>query len=103
MGNASTARRCAAELRRFANNATTSFGDNVYLTGNDAELCNWCTTTSGAVGRFVDPNYPTWLDVASLPASSTVQYKGSVTWDGGNNHRITTPSDGNTGSVTDNW
>ena len=92
------------------NNANTNFGDNVYVTGNDAELCNWCTTTSGATGRFVDPNYPTWFDVASLPASSTVQYKyiiihsdGSVTWDGGNNHQISTPSDGNTGSVTDNW
>ncbi|HET8895251.1 MAG TPA: alpha-amylase family glycosyl hydrolase [Gaiellaceae bacterium] len=92
------------------NNANTSFGDNVYLTGNNAELCNWCTTTSGAVGRFVDPNYPTWFDVASLPASSTVQYKyiiihsdGTVTWDGGNNHQISTPADGSTGSFTDNW
>jgi len=92
------------------NNANTNFGDNVYLTGNDAELCNWCTTTSGAVGRFVDPNYPTWFDVASLPASTAIQYKyiiihsdGTVTWEGGNNHQYTTPSSGNTGSVTDNW
>jgi Starch binding domain/IPT/TIG domain/Alpha amylase, catalytic domain len=92
------------------NNATTVFGDNVYLSGSVPELCSWCTTTSGTTGRFVDPNYPTWFDVASLPASTAVQYKyiiihsdGTVTWEGGLNHQFTTPADGSTGSVTDTW
>ncbi|MBX6385776.1 MAG: IPT/TIG domain-containing protein [Microbispora sp.] len=88
----------------------TNFGDNVYLTGNDAELSNWSTSAPSAIGRFLAPNYPTWFDVASVPASSTVQYKyiiirsdGSVIWEGGSNHQITTPASGSTGSVTDGW
>jgi glycosidase len=93
------------------NNAPpTNVGDNVYLTGNDAELSNWATTTGAAIGRFLAPNYPTWFGVASVPASTVIQYKyiviksdGTVTWEGGNNHQITTPAAGSTGFQTDNW
>jgi glycosidase len=91
------------------NNLTTSFGDNAYVTGNDAELSNWATTASAAIGRFPNPNYPSWTNVVSLPAGANVQYKyivihsdGTFTWESGSNHSYTVPSSG-VGSVSDNW
>jgi glycosidase len=91
------------------NNLTTSFGDNAYVTGNDAELSNWATTVDTAIGRFPNPSYPSWTDVVSLPAGAAVQYKyivihsdGTFTWESGSNHSYTVPSSG-VGSVSDNW
>jgi hypothetical protein len=92
------------------NNApSTSWGDNIYLTGDAAEMSDWSTDPAAAIGRLVDPSNPTWFCVASLPASTTVHYKyldikadSSVVWEGGSNHSYTTPSSG-VGSVTVNW
>ncbi len=79
----------------------TNVGDNVYLTGNDAELSNWSTTTSTAIGPADDPNYPNWFIMASVPACQTIQFKfiiitssGSVQWENGSNHSFTTPCSG---------
>jgi glycosidase len=79
----------------------TNYGDNVYLTGNDAELSNWNTTTNTAIGPMDDPNYPNWFIMASVPACQTIQFKfiiirsdGSVQWENGSNHSYTTPCSG---------
>lgn len=88
---------------------STSPGDEIYLTGNDDELGNWSTDTSVAIGPLLDPNYPTWFSMASVPTGATVQYKffikkadGSIVWEGGSNHTYTAPSSG-TGSVSVAW
>ncbi|MGQ0711346.1 MAG: glycoside hydrolase family 15 protein [Rhodoferax sp.] len=85
-------------------NASTSWGQWVYVTGNTSALGNWNTD----LGVPVDPStYPTWKNKVNLPASSSIQYKyyrknsdGSVTWEnisGGGNRSVTTPA---SGSVT---
>ena len=88
---------------------STSPGDEIYLAGNDDELGNWSTDTSVAIGPLLDPNYPTWFSMASVPAGATIQYKffikkadGSIVWEGGSNHTYTAPTSG-TGSVTVAW
>ena len=88
---------------------STSPGDEIYLAGNDDELGNWSTDTSVAIGPLLDPNYPTWFSLASVPAGANVQFKffikhadGTVTWEGGSNHTYTVPGSG-TGSVTVAW
>lgn len=87
----------------------TAFGDNIYLTGNDSELSNWNSSPLNAIGRLLDPSNPTWFGVASLPASTQVQYKyidikadTSVVWEGGLNHTYMTPASG-TGFVSVPW
>ncbi len=90
------------------NNATTTYGQNVYLVGSISQLGSW--DTNKALGPMDATSYPTWkiFDVY-LPPSTSIQYKfikkdgsGNVTWESGNNHSYTTPASG-TGSVTNTW
>lgn len=82
-------------------NASTSWGQYLYVTGNTAALGNWNTD----LGLPADPgSYPTWKHRVNLPASTTIQYKyyrknsdGSVTWEflsGGGNRRLNAPASG---------
>ncbi len=90
-------------------NASTSWGQNIYLTGSVQELGNWSTDTDQIWGPFLCPNYPEWYMVASVPAGQTIQFKflkidsnGNVVWEGGNNHTYTVPTSG-TGNITVDW
>jgi hypothetical protein len=106
------------------NNAYTSWGDELYLTGNVYELSKWSTATvsgtnqpvfGGAVGPVITNSgmYPSWMLTVSVPCGTSLQFKfikisstGSVTWEGGSNHSYTSPSCGSNptpGSVTVNW
>ncbi|MEZ4644787.1 MAG: alpha-amylase family glycosyl hydrolase [Chloroflexota bacterium] len=105
------------------NNAYTAWGEQIYLTGDAAELSAWSTaTTSGNNPVFGGPLgpaitysgfYPSWQVVTSMPCGTTVQFKfikvsstGVVTWESGSNHSYTTPACGSTttpGYVTVNW
>jgi glucoamylase len=66
-------------------NASTQYGQYMYVTGNTGTLGNWNTN----LGIPVDPStYPVWKNAVSLAASSSFQYKyyrknsdGSVTWE----------------------
>ncbi len=96
-------------VRFVVNNASTVYGENVYLVGNVAELGNW--TPANAIGPMFNQvihSYPTWYYDVSVPANTALQFKfikknGSVvTWEGGSNHTFTTPSSG-TATVTVNW
>lgn len=99
-------------VRFIVKNATTSFGQNVYLTGGVHELSNWSTSASKAIGPMFNQVvhlWPTWYFDVSVPASRTLEYKfikldgaGNVVWEGGFNHVFTTPSSG-TGEVTVYW
>lgn len=89
------------------NNATTVWGENVYIVGDCAELGNWAP--EDAVGPAECPNYPTWELTTYLPADEEIEFKaiikdesGNVTWQDGYNHTYTVPSTGD-GSVTVEW
>lgn len=96
-------------VRFIVNNATTSLGQSVYLSGSVAELGNW--NTSAAVGSMfnqVVTAYPKWYYDVSVPAGQTIQFKflkkngTAVTWEGGSNHSFTAPASG-TATVTVDW
>ena len=89
------------------NNATTDWGQNVYIVGNCDELGNWDSTK--AVGPGSCPNYPTWIVNAALKAGSEIEFKaikkdesGNVVWEGGNNHTYSVP-DAETAGCNINW
>jgi len=64
--------------------ATTQFGENIFLTGSVPELQNWSPDTALALSAA---NYPTWSITVDLPADTAIQYKyirkfnGVVTWE----------------------
>lgn len=96
-------------VRFIINSASTQLGENVYLTGNTAELGNW--DPNKAIGPFFNQiitTYPTWYYDVSVPAGTTLEFKfikkngAVVTWEGGANHSFTTPSSG-VGTVQVNW
>ncbi|KAA1469668.1 glucoamylase [Dentipellis sp. KUC8613] len=82
--------------------ATTVFGENIYLTGSVGELENWSPDNALLLSAA---NYPTWSITVDLPASTSVQYKyirkfnGQVTWESDPNMQLTTPA---SGSFTEN-
>ncbi|MFG2641498.1 carbohydrate-binding module family 20 domain-containing protein [Streptomyces sp. NPDC048370] len=87
----------------FAVTATTTSGQNIYVTGNRAELGNWAPSAA----LQLDPaSYPTWKLTVPLPGGTTFEYKyvrkdaaGNVTWESGTNRVATVPSSGG-GPVT---
>lgn len=89
------------------NNATTNWGQNVYIVGNCDELGNW--NPQAAVGPASCPNYPTWNVTANLKPGTNIEFKaikkydsGGVVWQSGNNRTYTVPETG-VGQVTIDW
>ncbi|WP_306317100.1 MULTISPECIES: carbohydrate-binding module family 20 domain-containing protein [unclassified Streptomyces] len=90
----------------FNVNATTTWGQNVYVTGDKSQLGNWNTANA----LKLDPAaYPVWKLNVSLPAGTTFAYKylrkdagGNVTWESGANRTATVPSSG-TVTLNDTW
>ena len=87
-------------------NATTAWGENIYIAGNTAALGNW--NTDLAAGPAACPDYPTWVLTTYLPTDQTIEFKairrdsnGKVTWQNGNNHTYTVPA--NEGNVDISW
>lgn len=99
-------------VRFKVNNAQTTYGTNVYLTGSVAELSNW--DPAKAIGPIFNNTstigtYPTWFYDVNVPAGTTINFKfikkdasGNVVWEGGSNHSVTTPVSG-TSTVTVDW
>lgn len=96
-------------VRFIVQNATTEYGQNVYLVGNCVELGNW--DTSKAVGPFYNAtetiaSYPDWFFDVSVPEGYNLEFKfikkdaaGNVIWESGTNHAYTVPT-GATGQVS---
>ncbi|MFJ3978322.1 carbohydrate-binding module family 20 domain-containing protein [Streptomyces sp. NPDC090021] len=90
----------------FAVNATTVPGQNIYVTGDRAELGNWNT---GAALKLDPAAYPVWKLDVTLPAGTSFAYKyirkdasGNVTWESGANRTATVPASGKV-TLTDTW
>ncbi|MFE2880383.1 carbohydrate-binding module family 20 domain-containing protein [Streptomyces roseus] len=101
-----TAPPAAAAGASFAVNATTTVGQDIYVTGDRAELGGWDT----AAARKLDPAaYPVWKLDVSLPAGTAFSYKyvrkdaaGNVTWESGANRTATVPASGEA-VLNDTW
>ncbi|OKL59128.1 Glucoamylase [Talaromyces atroroseus] len=96
----------------FQEIVTTTFGENVYLTGNITALSSWSTTDaillSAADYRSA---YNLWYVTLTLPAGESLEYKffkendGTVTWEDDPNRVFTVPSDCgvSTACINDEW
>jgi alpha-amylase len=103
--SATTPTSCSTVAVTFAVNATTVWGENVYVLGNRAELSNW----NSAGGVALSPaSYPVWRGTVNLPANTTIEYKyvkkngSTVTWESGANRTLGTGSSCTT-STSDTW
>ncbi|MFE5633587.1 carbohydrate-binding module family 20 domain-containing protein [Streptomyces sp. NPDC056543] len=97
-GGGTTTPPPASSGAAFNVNATTVVGQNIYVTGNRAELGNW----SPSAALKLDPaSYPVWKLAVALPAGTAFEYKyvrkdaaGNVTWESGANRTATVPASG---------
>jgi alpha-amylase len=90
----------------FNENATTAFGQNVYVVGSIPALGNWAP---GSAVALSSANYPTWSATVALPTGTAFQYKyikkntdGSITWESDPNRSYTTGT-GATATINDTW
>lgn len=90
----------------FNGNATTSWGQNVFVVGNIPQLGAWNVANAIPLSSAA---YPVWSGTVQIPSSTPVQYKyikkdgnGNVVWENGNNRSFTTPSSG-TVTRNDSW
>jgi alpha-amylase len=89
----------------FDENATTWYGQNVYVVGSIPALGNW--NTAAAV-PLSSAGYPVWSATVSLPSNTAFAYKylkkdpdGTIEWESGANHALTTGT--TAGSTSDTW
>ncbi|TFK51273.1 glycoside hydrolase [Heliocybe sulcata] len=89
----------------FAVTATTTYGENIYLTGSSSQLGSWSAANAIALSSA---SYPVWKATVSLPAGTSFQYKyirketdGSVVWESDPNRSSSTSSSALT--LTDTW
>jgi alpha-amylase len=89
----------------FNSNTTTTFGQNVFVVGSIPALGSWNPASAIPLSSA---NYPVWSTTATLPASTSFQYKyikknpdGSITWESDPNRSAST----GTGALTlnDSW
>ncbi|WP_328298310.1 alpha-amylase family glycosyl hydrolase [Streptomyces sp. NBC_00435] len=90
----------------FAVSATTVPGQNIYVTGDRAELGSWNT---GSALKLDPAAYPVWKLDVTLPPGAVFAYKyvrkdaaGNVTWESGANRSATVPASGKV-SLNDTW
>lgn len=91
----------------FSVNATTVWGQNVFVVGNVAALGSWNTANAKPLSSA---SYPIWSATLSLPANTAVEYKyikkdgsGNVVWESGSNRTFTTPGGGGSTTRNDTW
>ncbi|MFF9021337.1 carbohydrate-binding module family 20 domain-containing protein [Streptomyces eurythermus] len=90
----------------FNVNASTQWGQNVYVVGSTSALGNWNTANA----LKLDPaSYPVWKLDQSLPAGTAFEYKyirkdasGNVAWESGSNRTATVPA-GGVVTLNDTW
>ncbi|MFI5938615.1 carbohydrate-binding module family 20 domain-containing protein [Actinoplanes sp. NPDC051494] len=86
---------CTTATIAFESNTTTTFGQNVFVTGNTAALGNWDPANAVALSSAA---YPVWKASVTLPGNTAVQYKylkkqgSTVIWESDPNRTRTTPS-----------
>ncbi|MGC7094367.1 glucan 1,4-alpha-glucosidase [Amycolatopsis lurida] len=95
---------CASVSAQFSVNATTPWGQNVFVVGDRPELGSW--NPANAV-PLSSANYPLWTGNVGLPKGTAFQYKylrkegSTVTWESGANRSAT--ASGCTLVLNDTW
>ncbi|RSM75682.1 glucan 1,4-alpha-glucosidase [Amycolatopsis sp. WAC 01375] len=96
---------CTGVSAKFTVNATTSWGQNIFVVGDRAELGAW--NPANAV-PMASADYPLWTANVTLPKDAAFQYKyirkegGNIVWESGAN-RAGTASGGCTLALNDTW
>ncbi|KAI9040301.1 starch binding domain protein [Aspergillus affinis] len=84
----------------FNHLVTTSYGQNIYLTGSISQLSSWSTSSAIALSAssYTSSN-PSWKTTVTLPPGTTFEYKflkkgsdGTVVWESDPNRSYTVPS-----------
>ncbi|KAJ3542252.1 hypothetical protein NM688_g5990 [Phlebia brevispora] len=90
----------------FAETASTTFGENIFLVGSIPQLSSW--NTDAAI-QLSSASYPVWTYSMSLPANTYIEYKfirveanDSIVWESDPNRSATTPSSGSL-TLTTSW
>ncbi|KAJ7839161.1 glycoside hydrolase [Mycena olivaceomarginata] len=90
----------------FAETATTTFGENIFLVGSISQLGTWDPAASLALSSAT---YPVWTITVNLPPSTTFEYKfirketdGSVVWESDPNRSATTNASGSQ-TISTSW
>ena len=98
---------CTTAATTFAATVSTTFGQNVFVTGNTAALGNWNPANAVALSSAT---YPVWRATVSLPGNTAVQYKyikkegSAVVWESDPNRtRTTAAASPCTATWTDTW
>lgn len=98
---------CSTIAVTFEVNATTVWGQNVYVTGSIAALSNWNT---GSAIALSSASYPIWRGTVNISPSTYFEYKfikrdgsGNVIWESGANRTYTTPASPCAVTVTSTW
>ncbi|GFF35710.1 acid alpha-amylase [Aspergillus udagawae] len=97
----------------FEELVTTTYGENIYLTGSISQLGNWGTSSAIALSasKYTSSN-PEWYATVTLPVGTSFQYKffkkesdGSIVWESDPNRSYTVPTGcaGTTVTVSDTW
>ncbi|MGW6917642.1 carbohydrate-binding module family 20 domain-containing protein [Kitasatospora sp. NPDC054939] len=96
----------AAGGAAFAVNATTSWGENVYVVGSTAALGGWDPAKALPLSSAA---YPVWKLDVTMTAGTAFAYKylrkngsGAVTWESGANRTATVPASGKV-ALNDTW
>ncbi|MFI7542753.1 carbohydrate-binding module family 20 domain-containing protein [Actinoplanes sp. NPDC049599] len=98
---------CTTAATTFAATVSTTWGQNVFVTGNTAALGNWDPANAVALSSAT---YPVWRATVNLPGNTAVQYKylkkegSTVVWESDPNRTRTTASASPcTATWTDTW
>jgi hypothetical protein len=97
----------------FKELVTTTYGENIYITGSISQLGSWSAESAIALSssQYTSTN-PLWTTTINLPAGTTFKYKyikksnaGTVTWESDPNRSYTVPTgcSGTTGTLSDTW
>ncbi|KAF7118914.1 hypothetical protein CNMCM5793_008550 [Aspergillus hiratsukae] len=92
---------------------TTTFGENIYLSGSISQLGNWDTSSAIALSasKYTSSN-PEWYVTVTVPVGTSFQYKffknvsdGSIVWETDPNRSYTVPSGcgGTTVTLSGTW
>ncbi|KAF7184079.1 hypothetical protein CNMCM7691_004638 [Aspergillus felis] len=92
---------------------TTTYGENIFITGSISQLGSWSTDNAMALSasQYTASN-PLWITTINLPAGTTFEYKfikketnGSVLWESDPNRSYTVPTgcSGTTATATASW
>lgn len=88
------------------NNATTYWGQSVYIVGNNSAIGNWNAASAVLMNTTT---YPTWSKTIALPQGTNLEFKfikkdgsGNIVWESGSNRTYTVPNS-STGTFTGTW